>query len=143
MKLRPFHVAVAVRDLDEARRFYCGLLGCEEGRSDDQWIDFNLFGHQFVCHHVAGRKSGKDIEEIHNTVDGHDVPIPHYGVVLSMNEWKKFAERLIESDTQFIIEPHIRFRGMPGEQGTLFISDPSGNVLEFKGFRNCDLLFAK
>jgi len=142
MKLRPFHVAVPVDDLDEARRFYGGLLGCEEGRNDRNWIDFNLFGHQFVCHRVSEEQSAAPSALHQNSVDGHDVPVPHYGVVLSMDEWQRLAERLVAADTQFIIAPYIRFRGKAGEQGTLFIADPSGNALEFKGFRDLDQLFA-
>lgn len=140
--LRPFHVAVTVRDLDEARKFYCELLGCEEGRSDTDWIDFNLFGHQFVCHRLSDGSSKEKEPQHHNFVDGKKVPVPHYGVVLSLDEWERLAERLFAADAQFIIEPYIRFRGQPGEQGTLFISDPSGNALEFKGFRDFDTLFA-
>jgi extradiol dioxygenase family protein len=140
--LRPFHVAVTVRDLDEARKFYCELLGCEEGRSDADWIDFNLFGHQYVCHRLPDGASKERGPQHHNFVDGKKVPVPHYGVVLSLDEWEQLAQRLFAADVQFIIEPYIRFRGQPGEQGTLFISDPSGNALEFKGFRDFDTLFA-
>lgn len=140
--LRPFHVAVAVQDLGKARSFYGELLGCEEGRSDTDWVDFNLFGHQFVCHLFPQDESIGSDQRRHNFVDGKKVPVPHYGVVLSLDEWEKLAERLLAADAQFIIEPYIRFRGQPGEQGTLFISDPSGNALEFKGFRDFDSLFA-
>lgn len=143
MKLKPFHVAVPVKDLDEARRFYGDLLGCEEGRCDTEWVDFNLFGHQFVCHRFSDADSTDKAQPRENSVDGHDVPIPHYGVILSMDEWEQLAERLVAAGTRFIIEPYIRFRGKPGEQGTMFIADPSGNALEFKGFRDLDQLFAK
>ena len=143
MKLRPFHVAVAVRDLDEARRFYSGLLGCREGRSDRDWVDFDLFGHQFVCHRVAEDFPVRDVEKCQNSVDGHEVPVPHYGVVLSMHEWQQLADHITAANMQFVIEPYIRFAGEPGEQGTFFISDPSGNVLEFKGFREFARLFAR
>jgi hypothetical protein len=141
MKLTPFHVAVPVGDLDEARSFYGGLLGCEEGRSDRDWVDFNLFGHQFVCHRFPEGVPVERARQHYNSVDGHDVPVPHYGVVLPMDEWNQLAERLAAAKTPFIIAPYIRFRGKPGEQGTFFISDPSGNALEFKGFSNFDLLF--
>ena len=140
--LTPFHVAVTVRDLDEARKFYCGLLGCEEGRSDIDWIDFNLFGHQFVCHRLSDSSLKEKEPQHHNFVDGKKVPVPHCGVVLLLDEWERLAARLLAADAHFIIEPYIRFRGQPGEQGTLFISDPSGNALEFKGFRDFDTLFA-
>jgi extradiol dioxygenase family protein len=140
--LRPFHVAVAVGDLDEARHFYGELLGCEEGRSDADWVDFNLFGHQFVCHQFLEPEAVDRHQQRHNFVDGKEVPVPHYGVVLSMDDWDQLADRLVAANAQFIIDPYIRFRGQPGEQGTLFISDPSGNALEFKGFRDLDQLFA-
>jgi extradiol dioxygenase family protein len=142
MRVRPFHVAVPVEDLGEARRFYCGLLGCEEGRSDTDWVDFNLFGHQFVCHRFPENESVERDRRCHNFVDGKEVPVPHYGVVLPMDEWEQLADRLTAAKANFIIEPYIRFRGYPGEQGTLFISDPSGNALEFKGFRDLGMLFA-
>ena len=140
--LRPFHVAVAVRNLAEARCFYGGLLGCEEGRSDTDWVDFNLFGHQFVCHRFPEDDPKERDEQRRNFVDGKKVPVPHYGVVLSLDEWEELVDRLVAADAPFIIEPYIRFRGQPGEQGTLFIADPSGNALEFKGFRDFDMLFA-
>lgn len=137
--LRPFHVAVPVHDLDAARRFYGGLIGCREGRRDTGWIDFDLYGHQFVCHLVPGY-AGPGASQS-NPVDGHDVPIPHYGVVLSMPDWTELAGRLRAAGVQFVIEPQLRFAGRPGEQGTLFLLDPSGNALEFKGFRDLRLLF--
>jgi len=141
MPIRPFHVAVPVRDLDEARQFYGDLLGCKEGRSDTDWVDFNLFGHQVVCHRFSENALAKSAQTPHNSVDGHEVPVPHYGVVLSTDEWTQLVDRLIAANAQFTIEPHIRFRGTRGEQATFFISDPSGNALEFKGFRDFDLLF--
>ena len=137
-ELRPFHVAVPVDDLAAAREFYGGLLGCREGRSADTWVDFDLFGHQFVCH-LSLAAAGVFAS---NPVDDHAVPVPHYGVVLDMDDWRRLADRLIDSGQDFVIEPHIRFRGQTGEQGTLFIRDPAGNALEFKGFRNLDQLFA-
>jgi extradiol dioxygenase family protein len=140
--LRPFHVAVPIWDLGAARRFYGELLGCKEGRSDADWVDFNLFGNQFVCHQFPEREPVEKDQQLHNVVDGKEVPVPHYGVVLSMDEWEQLADRLTAADAQFIIEPYIRFRGQAGEQGTFFISDPSGNALEFKGFRDRDTLFS-
>ncbi len=141
-ELRPFHVAVAVHDLGEARRFYKELLGCEEGRSDTDWVDFNLFGHQFVCHQFSENESMDKDRQRYNFVDGKKVPVPHYGVVFSLDEWTQLADRLLAANTKFVIEPYIRFHGQPGEQGTLFILDPSGNALEFKGFRDFSLLFS-
>ncbi len=144
MPLTPFHVAVTVRDLAEARRFYGGLLGCPEGRSDAGWVDFNLFGHQFVCHLNPQLGSNGTIEAHFNPVDGHSVPVPHFGVVLSMPDWEALARRLVEGRVRFVVEPHIRFRGLPGEQATLFLRDPSGNALEFKAFKDiAGQLFAK
>ncbi len=144
MKLTPFHLAVQVRDIDEARDFYGTKMGFAEGRSSEHWIDFNLFGHQFVTHlNPQLGKTGK-IASIYNPVDGHGVPVPHFGVVLNFDDWLDFADRVSGIIDNFIIEPYIRFKGEPGEQGTLFFSDPSGNALEFKGFRNIELeLFAK
>lgn len=142
-KLTPFHLAVTVRDLAEAREFYCGLLNCEEGRSSDEWIDFNLFGHQFVCH--LDRSIGKTGRTTHriNPVDGHGVPVPHFGVVLELDVWEKLAES-VKSEVEFIIPPTIRFKGEVGEQATMFFSDPSGNALEFKAFKDIDAnLFAR
>ena len=134
--LTPFHIAVAVRDIPEARAFYGEKLGFAEGRSTDEWIDFDMFGHQFVVH--LDRSLGADgkIQSSHNAVDGHGVPVPHCGVVLPFEAWQKFANELSGLIDDFIIEPYIRFEGLPGEQGTLFFVDPSGNALEFKGFRN-------
>jgi hypothetical protein len=136
MELTPFHIAVQVRDIAEARNFYGGLLGCPEGRSDRHWVDFNLYGHQFVCHlnPQLGRR-GK-IGSHYNPVDGQGVPVPHCGVVLEMRQWHELAERLTAQRVQFVIEPYIRFKGAPGEQATMFLFDPSGNALEFKAFQN-------
>lgn len=136
--LTPFHIAVAVRDIPEARRFYGRKLGFPEGRSAEDWVDFNMFGHQFVVH--LDRNLGPDgsVRPIHNPVDGHGVPVPHCGVVLQFNDWQAFADRLRGVIDEFIIEPYIRFAGLPGEQGTLFFADPSGNALEFKGFADIE-----
>ena len=136
MSLTPFHVALQVRDIDEARYFYKTVLGCSEGRSAAHWVDFNLYGHQLVCHLNPSLGSQGQIASHNNPVDGHGVPVPHCGVVLEMADWTALAERLKEYKTKFIIEPHIRFKGEPGEQATLFFLDPSGNALEFKAFEN-------
>ena len=136
MKLTPFHIAVQVRDIEEARRFYKGLLGCTEGRSSGEWVDFNLFGHQFVCHLNPGLGSQGRISSHYNPVDGHGVPVPHFGVVLEMADWETLAQRLKQHGVKFVIEPYIRFKGEPGEQATLFFLDPSGNALEFKAFKD-------
>jgi extradiol dioxygenase family protein len=136
MALTPFHIAVQVRDIGEARRFYTELLGCSEGRSSADWVDFNLFGHQFVCHLNRGLGPEGRIAAHYNPVDGHGVPVPHCGVVLEMTDWQALAQRLQQHQVRFIIEPHIRFKGEPGEQATLFLLDPSGNALEFKAFED-------
>ena len=139
MTLRPFHVAVPVDDLAAAREFYGGLLGCPEGRSAEQWVDFNLFGHQVVIHYKP-----KSAEQLHtNPVDGKNVPVPHYGVVLPWETFQSFSRELAEKGIDFVIEPYIRFEGEVGEQATMFFLDPAGNALEFKAFRNMDQLFAK
>jgi len=138
MRLTPFHIAVQVRDIEEARRFYKGLLGCTEGRSSREWVDFNLFGHQFVCHLNPGLGPDGRIASHYNPVDGHGVPVPHFGVVLEMGDWQLLAERLKQHGVQFVIEPYIRFKGEPGEQATLFFLDPSGNALEFKAFKDIE-----
>lgn len=142
VELSPFHLAFPVRDLEEARQFYGGVLGLPEGRSDSTWIDFDLFGHQIVTHERPNMPSAAERNH-HNAVDGHDVPVPHFGVVLSMSEWKSLAERLKEQKIQFVIEPYIRFEGQVGEQATMFFLDPSGNALEFKAFEDHSQLFAK
>jgi extradiol dioxygenase family protein len=138
MRLTPFHIAVQVRDIEEARRFYKGLLGCTEGRSSREWVDFNLFGHQFVCHLNPGLGPDGRISSHYNPVDGHGVPVPHFGVVLEMGDWQTLAERLKQHGVEFVIEPYIRFKGEPGEQATLFFLDPSGNALEFKAFADIE-----
>ena len=137
MSLPPFHLAFPVHDLDAARAFYGGLLGCPEGRSATKWIDFNFFGHQIVAHLDASTAP-----RVHsNRVDGHDVPVPHFGAVLAMEEWQALAARLEAAGTKFVIAPTVRFRGAPGEQATMFLLDPSGNALEFKAMRDPDALF--
>ena len=135
----PFHLAFPVHDLATARAFYGGLLGCPEGRSSPEWIDFNLYGHQVVAH-LAPEETGRAAT---NAVDGDQVPVRHFGVVLSMSEWGDLAERLKAAGQRFIIEPHIRFKGEVGEQATMFFLDPCGNAVEFKAFANPDSLFAK
>ncbi|MEW9797451.1 VOC family protein [Alteromonas sp. CYL-A6] len=135
---QPFHLAIPVTSLDDAEAFYGELLGCEKGRSDTQWIDWNFFGHQLVTHKVARMPSPPE----HNSVDHHAVPVPHFGVVLDMDSWRTLAEKLEAAGTEFIIAPYIRFAGQPGEQATLFFRDPCGNALEFKAFRSMDQLFA-
>lgn len=133
----PFHLAVQVRDIAEARRFYGELLGCPEGRASERWVDFNLYGHQFVCH-LNPELDEKGIGVHRNPVDGHGVPVPHFGVVLSMSDWEGLVDRLTQAGVRFEIEPYIRFRGEPGEQATMFFFDPSGNALEFKAFRDIE-----
>jgi extradiol dioxygenase family protein len=144
MKLTPFHLAIQVRDIDEAREFYGSKLGFAEGRSSSQWIDFNMFGHQLVTHlNIQLGKQG-EISAITNAVDGHGVPVPHFGVVLNLQEWQLLADRITEVIDHFIIDPYIRFKDEVGEQATMFFADPSGNFLEFKAFKNIDAeLFVK
>jgi extradiol dioxygenase family protein len=132
-----FHLAMPVDDLDAARRFYGETLGLQQGRSSDTWIDWNLHGHQFVTH-LAPEKA----ERIHNPVDGHDVPVPHFGLVLTVDEFEKLAGKLQEAGTKFVIEPYVRFEGEPGEQWTMFLLDPAGNALEFKAFADDSQVFA-
>jgi uncharacterized protein len=139
MSLRPFHLAIPVSDIQKARDFYGNSLGLEEGRSSEKWIDWNFYGHQLVTHEDRTMQ----INNVHNAVDGHQVPIPHFGVVLSMNDWNMLAENLKNIDTKFLIEPYVRFKGEPGEQATLFFLDPFGNALEFKAFNNLESLFEK
>ena len=135
----PFHLAFPVNDLAEARHFYGTVLGCAEGRSSDDWVDFDFFGHQIVAHlsPETARPSPS------NRVDGDDVPVRHFGTVLPLDVWQALSQRLKQTGVKFIIEPHVRFAGEPGEQATLFVLDPSGNALEFKSFRNLQQLFAK
>jgi len=140
-KLTPFHVAVPVYDLEEARAFYREVLGCTEGRTSDIWTDFNLFGHQFVIH-LKPKPAGENTHHF-NPVDGHDVPVPHYGVVLEWDDWHALEAKLKDKNIKFIIEPGIRFAGKVGEQATMFFLDPSGNALEFKAFKDMEQLFAR
>ncbi len=140
-EIPPFHLAFPVRDIDEARKFYGELLGCPEGRSAERWVDFDFFGHQLVAHWKANIDAESPLD--HNPVDGHDVPIPHFGVVLPWEKWHSLAARLKAAQTQFVIEPYIRFQGQTGEQATMFFLDPSGNALEFKAFQDPSQLFAK
>ncbi|MDQ3289139.1 MAG: VOC family protein [Pseudomonadota bacterium] len=130
--ITPFHLAIAVHDLAAARAFYGGVLGCAEGRSAERWVDYDLFGHQLVCHCVDGMQAAPAAGA--NPVDGHDVPVPHFGVVMELPDWQRLADRLRGAGIAFVIEPHVRFAGQPGEQATMFLLDPSGNALEFKGF---------
>lgn len=134
MTVQPFHLAIKVTDIAASRAFYGGLLGCPEGRSAATWVDFNLFGHQLVCHLAPAAPA--DLH--HNPVDGDQVPVPHFGVVLEMADWRALAQRLRDAGVQFVIEPHVRFEGQTGEQATLFFMDPSGNALEFKSFADID-----
>ena len=138
-QLAPFHLAIPVKELKATRHFYNAILNCEEGRSSDHWVDLNFFGHQLVLH-IAEIPAD---DPHHNPVDGHDVPVPHFGIVLSMDDWNKLADRLKKEGIAFIIAPYIRFQGQVGEQATMFFKDPSGNALEFKAFKNIDQLFAK
>lgn len=138
MNCNPFHLAIQVRDLREARAFYSELLGCAEGRSADSWVDFNLYGHQLVCHVNPQLGVDGQIRSHINPVDGQRVPVPHFGVVLELNDWQRLADKLKAAGMAFVIEPYIRFAGQPGEQATMFFLDPSGNALEFKAFGNID-----
>lgn len=137
--VQPFHLAIPVKSLEPCRTFYREILKCEEGRSDTHWVDFNFFGHQLVIH----QKDGFEPNRISNPVDGHDVPVPHFGVVLKWNEWEALADRLRANNTEFVIEPTIRFKGKVGEQATMFFNDPEGNALEFKAFKDMSQLFAR
>jgi extradiol dioxygenase family protein len=139
MSLPPFHLAFPVHDLDAARAFYGGLLGCPEGRSAAEWIDFDFYGHQIVAHHDPDMQPRPH----HNPVDGHDVPVPHFGAVLDMAAWEKLAGRLQAAGANFVIAPTIRFRGEVGEQATMFFLDPSGNAIEIKAMRDPASLFAR
>ncbi|ANY18550.1 Glyoxalase-like domain protein [Tsuneonella dongtanensis] len=139
MSLRPFHLAVPVRDIAEARAFYGGVLGLPEGRSAEAWVDFDFFGHQFVVHHAPQRASG---DAAVNPVDGHGVPVPHFGVVLTLEAFDALAAKMRDAGTRFDIEPYTRFAGEPGEQKTMFFRDPSGNAIEMKAFASLESLFA-
>jgi len=132
----PFHLAIPVYDLAAAERFYVEVLGCATGRRSAQWIDFNLFGHQLVCHTVDEPAQSRTTAG--NPVDGHEVPVPHFGVVLDIPTWMRLRDRLLKLNVQFVIEPYIRFAGEIGEQATMFLLDPSGNALEFKGFADIE-----
>lgn len=137
--LQAFHLAIPVHDLDKCRTFYRDVLGCSEGRSSKKWVDFNFFGHQLVIHRVD-----RDMDEkSSNPVDGHQVPVPHFGVVLKMEDWEALAKELQRKNIKFVIEPYVRFKGELGEQATMFFYDPSGNALEFKSFKDISQLFAK
>lgn len=135
----PFHLAFPVHDLAAARAFYGGLLGCREGRASDTWVDFDFHGHQIVAHLDPGGTGRRH----NNPVDGHDVPVPHFGVILSLPDWERLAQRLRAAGVAFVIEPTIRFRGEVGEQATMFLCDPSGNALEFKAFADPARIFAR
>jgi extradiol dioxygenase family protein len=139
MTLSPFHLAIPVHDLTAARAFYGGVFGCPEGRSSADWVDFDLFGHQLVAHLDPSRRTPVQAT---NAVDGHDVPVPHFGVVLPWQVWQDLADRLTRAGQRFVIAPGIRFAGQVGEQATFFLFDPSGNALEFKAFQNPEQLFA-
>lgn len=139
--VQPFHLAIPVQDLEKCRTFYREVLGCEEGRSTNHWVDLNFFGHQLVLHEKQNRKTVQ--LPIANPVDGHEVPVPHFGVVLEWEQWEELVHRLKSNNIKFEIEPYIRFKGKTGEQATLFFLDPENNALEFKAFRNIDQLFAK
>jgi extradiol dioxygenase family protein len=142
MALRPFHIAFPVDDLAAARHFYGTILGCPEGRSSDIWIDFDLFGHQIVAH-CKPESAPRNLPSSSNPVDGHAVPVPHFGVVLEQTQWKQLADRVRAAGVPFIIEPYTRFEGQVGEQSTMFFLDPAGNALEFKAFADLSQLFAK
>lgn len=137
--LYPFHLAIPVDDLEKARHFYGDILGCPQGRTDELWTDFDLYGHQLVVHY----KESNTEDDHRNTVDGHDVPVPHFGVVLPWEEWELLAGRIKAASIPFIIEPYIRFQGLAGEQATMFFKDPCGNALEFKAFKDISRLFAR
>lgn len=137
--ISPFHLAIPVFNLSECRMFYRDILGCEEGRSSDHWVDFNFFGHQLVIHY----KPKETQSNMHtNAVDGKDVPVPHFGVVLPWDTFHAFAKKLKTKNIEFVIEPYVRFEGLVGEQATMFFYDPSGNALEFKAFKDMNQLFA-
>jgi len=142
MPLHPFHIAFPVDDLAAARHFYGTILNCPEGRSSDIWIDFDLFGHQIVAH-CKPEAAPRNLPSASNPVDGHSVPVPHFGVVLEQHQWKQLADRVRAAGVPFIIEPYTRFQGQVGEQSTMFFLDPAGNALEFKAFADLTQLFAK
>ena len=140
--ITPFHLAISCRDVAEATAFYRDVLGCELGRSSEDWIDLNLYGHQLVCHLDPNLGADGQVVLVHSDVDAHAVPIPHFGVVLTMDDWHKLADRLKDYGVRFMIEPYVRFQGQAGEQATMFFKDPSGNALEFKAFKDVNRLFA-
>jgi hypothetical protein len=140
MQVQPFHLAIPVKNLELCRTFYRDILQCKEGRSSESWVDFNFFGHQLVIHQKDGMYNE---EPVTNPVDGHDVPVPHFGVVLTWDDWQNLSKRLTAANTQFVITPTIRFQGKVGEQATMFFSDPENNALEFKAFKDMSQLFAK
>jgi len=141
--LPPFHLTIRVRDLAEARKFYGEILDCAEGRSSSEWVDFNFFGHQLVCH-LSDKYPGSTNDPAFNVVDGHGVPVPHFGAVLDYFYFDVLEEELRNAQVPFVIEPHVRFKGQPGEQRTMFFLDPSGNAIEIKAFKNIqEQLFAK
>ena len=135
-----FHLAIPVNNLEQTRKFYTEIIGASEGRSDTSWVDFNFFGHQLVAH--LDRTNDQNSKTLSNHVDGDLVPIPHFGAILDHDEWESLINRLIQSEWPFELEPHVRFQGLPGEQWTMFVHDPSGNALEFKYFENPGQLFA-
>ena len=139
--MNPFHLAIPVKDLAICRKFYKEVLECSEGRSSEKWVDFNFFGHQLVIHQKPTTAIVSN--QISNLVDGHDVPIPHFGVVLDWDKWTALSKKLNAENIDFIIEPYIRFRGEIGEQATMFFLDPENNALEFKAFKNNNQLFEK
>ncbi|WP_338769291.1 VOC family protein [Bernardetia sp. ABR2-2B] len=140
--MQPFHLAIPVIDLEKCREFYRDVLECSEGRSDSHWVDFDFFGHQLVIHQKPRNDFPKE-KLASNPVDGHDVPVPHFGVVLEWEKWEELAQKLKNQNIKFIIEPYLRFEGKVGEQATMFFLDPENNALEFKAFKNIDQLFAK
>jgi extradiol dioxygenase family protein len=142
--VRPFHLAIVVNDLPQARAFYGEKLGCVEGRSSSRWVDFDFFGHQLVCHlDQRAQQHNEPGEKLRNAVDGNAVPVPHFGVILSMQNWRILHSKLEAAGTDFVIGPRIRFEGQPGEQATMFFTDPSGNALEFKAFDDDRQIFEK
>lgn len=140
--LSPFHLAIPVRNIEESKGFYINTLGCEPGRSSEHWVDLNLFGHQLVCHLDKSLGHDGQVQLINNDVDDHGVPVPHFGVILDMGRWQALADQLKAAGIQFIIDPYIRFKGLAGEQATMFFLDPSGNALEFKAFKDLSQLFS-
>ena len=141
--MQPFHLAIPVIDLEKSRQFYREVLECSEGRSDSHWVDFDFFGHQLVLHQKPQSEFALEKLNPTNEVDGHDVPVPHFGVVLEWQKWEELAQKLKTKNIKFVIEPYLRFEGKVGEQATMFFFDPENNALEFKAFKNIDQLFAK